>query len=263
MREKEINKLQQPIKPRQINQNIMQPPKKKRRLKKKVKRVLYLFCACILIFSFISLRNQKEKRYTEAQRQIKMHQSSKQKSKNLIQSYGETTRNLLKKSKRNPYLILQTDERWTNIQYGWGEFQTLGKNGCAIASLAMIQSYWNKKIISPKIILKWSHEDYFTDSGTSWSIFPSFAEQYGYQFRDLSDRLYNAIPYLKRGIPVIASINVGRFTDVGHVLVLSKADNNHVWLLDPNDNAKKRHSLTAFTYDEIQHELAHLWVFIK
>lgn len=30
MREKEMNKLQQPIKPRQINQNIIQPPKKKR-----------------------------------------------------------------------------------------------------------------------------------------------------------------------------------------------------------------------------------------
>ena len=34
-------------------------------------------------------------------------------------------------------------------------------------------------------------------------------------------------------------------------------------LLDPNDDAKKKHSLTWFTPEELQNEAAHLWVLYK
>lgn len=181
-----------------------------------------------------------------------------------IKAYGNKTRATLKQAKLNDHLILQTDERWANQKYGWGQFSTVDKNACAIASLSMINAYWDdSKELSVNEVLKWAGNDYFTDYGTSWNIFPAFAQKYGYTYKDLGSNLSAALPYLKKGIPVVASVHPGLFTTVGHILVLSHADDKGIQVLDPNDNALKKHSLTPFPNDTIQEELSHLWVFEK
>ncbi|WEV60851.1 C39 family peptidase [Streptococcaceae bacterium ESL0729] len=180
---------------------------------------------------------------------------------NPIKAYGNEARAELQKQGLNANLILQTDERWANLPYGWGTYTTFDKNACAIASLSMINANYQKGDLSVQNVLDWAKNDYFTDEGTSWNIFPAFAEKYDYNFTDLGDNIDSALSYLSQGIPVVASVKPGIFTSVGHILVLSSLDDQGIHLLDPNDDAKKRHSLTAFSKEQIQNELAHLWVY--
>ncbi|MDM8183283.1 C39 family peptidase [Enterococcus cecorum] len=268
--------MEKQTKPLPKGKNIgpKKPKKKRRKLKKKVKRVLLLILACICLLIGFSVKNHLHQRQIEAQQQEKIlkkkakakQEKAKQlafEKKNPQRTYGEKTRKKLAKESLNSYLILQTDERWAKKKYGWGEDTTFAKNGCAIASLAMIESYWQKKLINPTTVLSWAKDDYYTDQGTSWAIFPQYAQQNNYQYLDLSDRIQNALPYLKKGIPVLISVNPGKFTPNGHIMVLSAYNGKKIRLLDPNDDAKKKHSLTWFTPEELQNEVAHLWVLYK
>ncbi|OTE83086.1 hypothetical protein B1K96_38895, partial [Escherichia coli] len=69
------------------------------------------------------------------------------------------------------------DQRWGNDTYGYGETQnTFAANGCAIASLAMIDSFWTDHPSNPDKLLKWAGDQfYLPKQGTSWQIFPQFA----------------------------------------------------------------------------------------
>ena len=42
---------------------------------------------------------------------------------------------------------------------------------------------------------------------------------------------------LRKGIPVLISVNPGKFTPNGHIMVLSAYNVNKIRLLDPNDDA--------------------------
>ena len=268
--------MEKQTKPLPKGKNIgpKKPKKKRRKLKKKVKRVLLLILACICLLIGFSVKNHLHQRQIEAQQQEKiLKEKAKAKQarekqlafekKNPQRTYSEKTRKKLTKENLNSYLILQTDERWAKKKYGWGESTTFAKNGCAIASLAMIDSYWQKELIKPTTVLSWAKDDFYTDQGTSWAIFPQYAQQNNYQYLDLSDRIQNALPYLKKGIPVLISVNPGKFTPNGHIMVLSAYNGKKIRLLDPNDDAKKKHSLTWFTPEELQNEAAHLWVLYK
>lgn len=181
---------------------------------------------------------------------------------NLMKSYGMAVREQLKAQGLNDDLILQTDERWANEIYGWETDATVGNNACAIASLAMINAYWQHTPLTINQVLNWAGNDYFTDAGTLWSIFPAFAEKYGYKYKDLGTNVADALPYLKNNVPVLISVKPGRFTTVGHIMVLTHADDEYIRLLDPNDNENKNHALTSFSKEVIQKELRHIWVFI-
>lgn len=167
----------------------------------------------------------------------------------------------MKKQGLNSCLILQRDERWAKEPYGWGIYTTVDKNACAIASLSMINAYWKNTELTMTDLLKWAGNDYFTDSGTSWNIFPEFAKNYGYTYTDLGTQLDKALPYLKQDIPVVASFNPGIFTSVGHIMVLIHANDEGICVLDPNDDLSKKNSLTRFSTADVQKSLAHLWVF--
>lgn len=260
------------------NQNLKvknkKQKKKRRKLKKKVKKVLAIILIFLCTITFFAIKNQMNKKGIQAQqaallqkqkiaKEKKLKQQKRLEKKYPIKTYAEKTRVQLKKKSLNTYLILQTDERWASQKYGWGKADDLATNGCAIVSLAMVESFWKKKMITPNEILEWSKERYYTDQGTSWVIFPKYAENFRYQYHDLSDRINNALPYLEKNIPVIASVYPGRFTDVGHIMVLTSYDGKYIHLLDPNDNKEKQHSLKSYTPDEIQQELAHLWVIYK
>ncbi len=59
----------------------------------------------------------------------------------------------------------------------------------AITSLAMIDSFWTDR--PPILTNYWSGLaiNYLPKQGTSWQIFPQFAEAFGYQFADLGIHL--------------------------------------------------------------------------
>lgn len=176
------------------------------------------------------------------------------------QAYSLKVRDKLKKDKLPHWLLLQTDERWAHLPYGWGEENsTLAMNGCTIDALAIVSSLINNKETSPKKILSWSKNKYFTDDGTSWSIYKDFSREHNYKYRDLGANIENTQFYLKKNIPVIAAAQPGIFTTIGHTIVLTHFDNNGYRLLDPSDNSLKNHSLTTYSGAVLSNELIYFW----
>ena len=243
---------------------------KKRKLKCSVKLFLVsvLFVVSLLL---VFQKNKQNKALMLTNNQIVLKNKGLEKDLKQVtferdfpqQTYATKVNEQLKKEDLFPYLILQTDERYDELKYGWGSHETLGVNGCAITSLAIIESIHQKKLLEPQVVLNWANNDFFTDEGTSWSIFPAFAKEFGYDFEDLGDNIDNAIRYLDKGVPVVVSAKPGLFTTVGHIMVLTDYTEDGIRLLDPNDTAKKNHALTGFDPEEIENEFTHYWVFTK
>ncbi|MGX7348228.1 C39 family peptidase [Aerococcus vaginalis] len=176
-----------------------------------------------------------------------------------LQAYGDRVRSKLEHAGLNANLMLQKDERWNDLPYGWGEWENYGRNACALAVLTMVHASYNNGDLTPDEILDWAGNDYFTNSGTSWSIFPAFAKDFNYKIDNLGDDLKKADDYLRDGTTVIASVKPGRFTYVGHIILLTHLDADGYHLLDPNDDPFKEHSLIDWEHDELQDEIINLW----
>lgn len=170
-------------------------------------------------------------------------------------------------TKRIPiHLLLQTDDRWGKIDYGIGnpDGNTIGINGCAIVSLAMVSSYLDSKEYTPQDILNWSKNDYYLEGqGTTWAIFSDFAMMKGYQFQDLETDITAVEEQLKQGHPVIISVKPGMFTETGHIMVLTGTNEGKFWINDPNDSEEKGHSKKEFTADELLNEALNFWTIYK
>ncbi|MHC5374594.1 C39 family peptidase [Enterococcus sp. LJL120] len=165
-------------------------------------------------------------------------------------------------------LILQTDEQWAQTEYGFSDDplseNTLATNGCGIASLAMVLSYWQNQEISPLEILNWAQNNYYVaDAGTSWQIFADFAAAYQLQYVDLGDDIYAAQTYLEQGIPVVASVTAGEFTQGGHILVLRDWQTEGIAVNDPNDDPSKDHLEKRYSAEEIAGQAIHYWTFTR
>lgn len=163
-------------------------------------------------------------------------------------------------------LLLQTDDRWKATPYGMGspEGNNLEINGCAILSLAMVASYWEKREVLPAEILTWSGNDYFVEGeGTSWSIFSEYSNEKGYVCEDLEMDMTAVEEHAKAGHPVVVSVHPGTFTTVGHIMVISGTNDGKFWLNDPNDSQEKGHSIKEFTSEELTNEAVNFWAIYK
>ncbi|MEJ6348859.1 C39 family peptidase [Holzapfeliella sp. He02] len=238
--------------------------------KKNQLRIMSTFIVLlIIVVAGVFWRQKSQQDYQQALEQSlsqsKQSQSAavqQEQAANPVKLYGLEARKELESRQLNANLILQRDERFAQLEYGHGDYHTLDKNGCAIVALSMINAYFDHKTTTPNQVLDWAQNRYFTDYGTSWQIFDDFAKTYGYHVADLTDNLDLALSYLKDNIPVVISVNPGKFTKVGHIMVLTSLDNEgKIHLLDPNDDETKKHSLTAYTPDEIKTELKNMWVF--
>lgn len=160
-------------------------------------------------------------------------------------------------------LQLQTDERWKATPYGTGENNTLEKNGCAIVSLSMVASYLDGVEVLPQAVLDWSQDNYFVEGqGTNWTIFGDFATVKGYLFEEVLD-ITAVESHLSQGHPVIISVQPGKFTETGHIMVLTGYSDGKFWLNDPNDSEEKGHSKTQYTAEELTSEAMNYWAIYK
>lgn len=162
-------------------------------------------------------------------------------------------------------LILQTDPIWANESYGTGgsDPNTLAIKGCAIASLAMVLSYYQSTDVTPTEILNWSGNTYYeSGSGTAWTIFAAFASQYGLEYHDLGTDQTNVQAQLDQNKPVIVSVKPGEFTTVGHIMVLMKdVSGNGVKVFDPNDSPTKKHYQQTYSLSTILNQASNAWSF--
>lgn len=181
-----------------------------------------------------------------------------------MQEFSERANQYLQEQNITMPLILQKDERWSSAHYGTGEEdETLGTNGCGIASLAMILSSLEGKKAEPSEILAWAGDHYYVPGqGTSWEIFQAFADHYGYSCEGMTDpaTIQNR---LTAGYPLVLSVGAGEFTATGHILVVTSADAgaHQLRVFDPNDSSQKNHYKKLYDFSEVMGQTNQAWVF--
>jgi len=158
--------------------------------------------------------------------------------------------------------MLQYDPQWGQERYGDGN---IAQNGCAILSMAMIESYFSGQGILPTSIANWSDHNgyYYNGQGTAWSFFPSYSRKIGLNCTNLGKSTQQIIKALEDGKPVIASMGPGTFTKGGHFIVLRGiTKNGKILVNDPNDNYNtKKFYEKEFNLNLIFSEAKNFWSF--
>lgn len=161
-------------------------------------------------------------------------------------------------------LLLQKDPKWRSLKYGSDTTQELGENGCAILSLSMVHAYYENKNVSPMDILKWSQDRYYLhNQGTSWMIFYDFAQEFGYRYMNYGDNFIAAMQAVNNGEVVVASVDPGKFTEFGHILIIRGYDNGYVYVNDPNDDPSKMFSIQPIPESVFWNEGTNYWSLSK
>ena len=164
----------------------------------------------------------------------------------------------------NVPLLLQTDPAWGNSRYGNDASKSIWENGCAIASLAMVDSYFKQRIVNPTEIANWAGlRHYVHGAGTAWTVFGDFANTYGYRMVNHGRNFISAMNAVQNGSVGIVSVKAGKYTTGGHLMVIRGYDNNQVLINDPNDKEYKQYSIKPQTSYEIQRDALNYWTFKK
>lgn len=168
---------------------------------------------------------------------------------------GETY--LLKR--KYPYYA-QWDRRWgydkigeTNIAIG----------GCGPTSCAMLLSgELNDDSITPNVVSKIEEEGgYFSQYGTKWDFFEYIAKYYNLNCKKISVDKENIDKELTENNPIIASVKPGKFTTIGHIILIVGINDDGEYLLnDPNSLYR---SIKKWKYKELSTEINSLWVISK
>lgn len=161
--------------------------------------------------------------------------------------------------RKYPYYI-QWDKRWAYDKLG-GTNIAIG--GCGPTCVAMaLGGILDDKSITPKSIAeKEDANGYFTDEGTKWSFFDYIAKEYGVKSKGvpLSKEAINAS--LDKGNPIIASVHPGKFTTVGHIILITAKDEDGNYIInDPNSYTR---TIKKWSYDELKTEIVAMWEFSK
>ena len=135
--------------------------------------------------------------------------------------------------------------------------------GCGPTCVAMaLSGILDDKSITPKNIAeKEDASGYFTDAGTKWSFFDYIAKEYGVKSAGVSLNEEAMKSVLAKGNPIIASVHPGKFTTVGHIILITGVDNEGKFIInDPNSYTR---TLKKWSYDELKTEIVAMWEFSK
>lgn len=158
-----------------------------------------------------------------------------------------------------PYYI-QWDKRWAYDKLG-GTNIAIG--GCGPTCVAMaLGGILDDKSITPKSIAeKEDANGYFTDEGTKWSFFDYIAKEYGVKSTGISLNKEAINASLDKGNPIIASVHPGKFTTIGHIILITAKDKDGNYIInDPNSYTR---TLKKWSYDELKTEIVAMWEFSK
>lgn len=231
-------------------------PTKKKRKKRKYRFYLFLLSLIVILFGFYHFISNNHYSFANNQRES---------SKILPESFSHEANHFLQTDGKNRDLplLLQSDERWGNLNYGLeNSDNTLAYNGCALASLAMISSFWQKKLVTPEETLTWGKNNYYVQGqGTSWEIFPDFAKENHLNYENLGNNFSRAKEFMMSNVPVIVSVKPGTFTTTGHIMVLTTTAEGNIKAYDPNDTPEKRHYEQTFSDDIFLSEGINYWAF--
>ena len=162
-------------------------------------------------------------------------------------------------NRKYPYYI-QWDKRWAYDKLG-GTNIAIG--GCGPTCVAMaLSGILDDKSITPKNIAeKEEATGYFTDAGTKWSFFDYIAKEYGVKSTGVPLNKEAMKNSLSKGHPIIASVHPGKFTTVGHIILITAVDNDGNFIInDPNSYTR---TLKKWSFDELKTEIVAMWEYSK
>ena len=116
--------------------------------------------------------------------------------------------------------------------------------------------------ITPKQISEIENANgYFTSLGTKWSFFDFIADKYNLKSIKLSLSKASINEAIDRGNPIIASVHPGKFTTVGHIILIVGKNNSGNYII--NDPNSYNRTLKVWSYDELKTEIIAMWEFSK
>ena len=171
--------------------------------------------------------------------------------KSKIYEEGET----VKLNRKYPYYV-QWDRRWSYDKLG---DINIAIGGCGPATVSMaISGLLNDNSITPDKIAKIADENgYFTDDGIKWSFFDFITKKCNLQTKIVSLNQKSIDAVLQKNNPIITSVKAGKFTTVGHiVLIVGKDSDGNYIINDPNSYGR---TIKKWSYDELKTEIKSMW----
>lgn len=166
----------------------------------------------------------------------------------------------------------QGDPKWADHPYGTdGTFNSpLRESGCGPTSLAMIgATLLGDKTITPVTIADRYGDEYHIDGGSSWALFPRFAQDYNLKIKDIGKDFGAAAQIIRNGGLVLISVDPGYFTPGGHLMVIRAvtADGSGFYLADSNGDGynNNQSEVKAFSPNDFvtKGSLKNLWGFTR
>ena len=158
-------------------------------------------------------------------------------------------------NRKYPYYV-QWDRRWSYNKLG---DINIAIGGCGPATVSMaISGLLNDNTITPDKIAKIADENgYFTDDGIKWSFFDFITKKYNLQTTNVSISKKSIDDVLQKNNPIITSVKPGKFTTVGHIVLIVGKDNDGNYIInDPNSYGR---TLKKWSYDELKTEIKSMW----
>ena len=166
----------------------------------------------------------------------------------------------------NVPFLSQHDPRWKNAHYGNDVSKSIWENGCAIVSLAMVDSYFKNQITDPSSIANWAGlKHYAYGLGTKWTIFDDFAKTYGYKVTYHGANVNSALNAVQAGEVGVTSLQPGYFIKGGHIAVIRGYDKGKVYMNDPYDYQGRVRQNTFMGHDvsHLKQDSRAMWTFRK
>ena len=154
-------------------------------------------------------------------------------------------------------LLMQWDYRWGFPTYGGGP---AGLTACAPTCMAMIGfGLTGDESINPRSMYEYSAASGFwvSGQGTSWSIVTNAFPKHPIYCTQISVT-QDAVAYeLSQGHPVLINVGIGKFSAVGHFMVLAGVAEDGTFIL--NDPNNLENSSKTWSWGDLSTEITAAW----
>lgn len=154
--------------------------------------------------------------------------------------------------------LYQTDPAWAQQPYGGG---TVYANACGPTALTMVYVFCTgNKDMTPATMAAWADAHNYAPTGaTEWAFMTEGAAAFGLSSSMINARRTVVENALQAGKPVIALMDPGDFTNVGHFIVLAGIDD--AGMVTVNDPSSATRSARLWPIETICAQSEYSWVF--
>lgn len=156
-------------------------------------------------------------------------------------------------------LLMQWDWRWGYFWYGGGP---AGLTGCAPTCMTMIGLglTGDESYTVPAMCQYALDKGYWVDGqGTSWSLVTDAFPNDPIDCQSISADQASIVSALQQGMPVLINVGVGKFSAVGHFMVLAGLDPDGSFIL--NDPNNLENSSRSWAWEDLAAEIQAAWAY--